>query len=303
MSEVKTKKENRLKKSWGSIAFDAFNITFMFVLMVIMAYPLWHVVCASFSVPSELMRHIGPLYKPLGFTLSSYGMVFRNNMIMLGYSNSIYILVVGTTINVILTAICAFVLSRKGVYWNALFSKLIVLTMFIGGGLVPTYLVVTKMLHLNNNLWALILPNAISVYNMIIMRTSFLGIPDSLEESAKLDGAGVWTILFKIILPLSKAVIAVMILYYGVAHWNAWFEASIYLKDRELYPLQLVLREILIANSTESMMDGVSNMDQEMVGETIKYSVIVLTTVPILLVYPFLQKYFVKGVMIGAVKG
>ena len=175
--------------------------------------------------------------------------------------------------------------------------------MFIGGGLVPTYLVVTKMLHLNNNLWALILPNAISVYNMIIMRTSFMGIPDSLEESAKLDGAGVWTILFRIILPLSKAVIAVMILYYGVGYWNSWFDASIYLKDRELYPLQLVLREILIANSTESMMDGVSNMDQEMVGETIKYSVIVLTTLPILAVYPFLQKYFVKGVMIGAVKG
>ena len=155
MSEVKTKKENRLKRSWGSITFDAFNVTFMFVLMIIMAYPLWHVVCASFSVPGDLMRHIGPLYKPLGFTLSSYKMVFRNDMIMLGYKNSIYILVVGTTLNVIFTAICAFVLSRKGVYWNALFSKLIVLTMFISGGLVPSYLVVTKMLHLNNLIFLL----------------------------------------------------------------------------------------------------------------------------------------------------
>ena len=303
MGKVKTKRENKLKRSWGSITFDAFNVTFMFVLMVIMAYPLWHVVCASFSVPGDLMRHIGPLYKPLGFTLSSYKMVFRNDMIMLGYKNSIYVLVVGTTLNLIFTSICAFVLSRKGVFWNPFFSKIIILTMFISGGLVPSYLVVAKILHLNNNLWALILPGLISVYNAIIMRTSFLGIPDSLEESAKLDGAGVWTVLFKIVLPLSKAVMAVMILYYGVGYWNAWFDASIYLKDRELYPLQLVLREILIANSTESMMDGVSNMDQEMVGETIKYSVIVLTTLPILAVYPFLQKYFVKGVMIGAVKG
>lgn len=293
----------RLTTTRGQRIFNVFNILFMFVLMCVMFYPMWYVFCASFSNPKLLMGYRGILLKPLGFTLSSYGMMFKNSLLISGYKNTLIVLVVGTTISIVLTSICAYVLSRKNVYWNKLFSRIIILTMFLNGGIVPTYLVVSKMLYLNNTLWALILPNAISVYNMIIMRTSFSSIPESLGEAAKIDGASEWTILFKIILPISKAIIAVMILYYGVAIWNAWFDASIYIKERSLYPLQLILREILISNDTAVMAQGVDDMDQEMVGETIKYSVIVFATVPILCVYPFLQKYFVQGVMIGAVKG
>ena len=157
---------------------------------------------------------------------------------------------------------------------------------------------------MNNSLWALILPGLVNTYNLIIMRTSFSSIPESLEESARIDGASHWTILLKIILPLSKAIIAVMVLYYAVGHWNSWFNASIYIRDRNKFPLQLVLREILIINDTNVMTQGSGGAaDQMSIAETIKYAVIVTATLPVLCLYPFLQKYFVKGVMIGSVKG
>jgi putative aldouronate transport system permease protein len=178
---------------------------------------------------------------------------------------------------------------------------LIVFTMFFSGGLIPNYLLVSELGMLNTR-WALIIPGAISTYNLIIMRTSFQGIPASLEESAKIDGANDFTILFRIILPLSLPIVSVMILFYGVSHWNAWFNALLYLRDRDLYPLQLVLREILITNSTDSMTTGASDIDKALISETIKYAAIIVATVPVLFLYPFLQKYFVKGVMIGAVK-
>ena len=294
---------SRLKITKGQRVFNVFNVLIMIALSVIMFYPMWHVFCASFSNPKALIGYRGILLAPLEPTLLSYKMMFKNSMLITGYKNTLIILTAGTALSILLTSVCAYVLSRKNVYWNKLFSRIIILTMFFGGGLVPTYLVVSKTLHMNNTLWALFVPNALSVYNMLIMRTSFAGIPQSLEESAKLDGAGEWTILFRIIIPLSKAIIAVMVLYYGVGYWNSWFDASIYLKDRELYPLQLFLREILITNDTTQMASGVGDMDKESVGETIKYSVIIFATVPILCVYPFLQKYFVQGVMIGAVKG
>lgn len=177
----------------------------------------------------------------------------------------------------------------------------IVFTMFFSGGLIPSYLLVTG-LGMLDSLWALIIPGAVSAFNLIIMRTAFQGIPVSLEESAKLDGANDFTVLVRIILPLSLTVIAVMILFYGVGHWNSWFGALIYLRDRDLYPLQLVLLEILITNSTDSMLTAAGPADKMPIGETIKYATIIVATVPILLLYPFLQKYFVKGVMIGAIK-
>ncbi|MNI54708.1 L-arabinose transport system permease protein AraQ [compost metagenome] len=178
----------------------------------------------------------------------------------------------------------------------------IVFTMFFGGGLVPYYLTV-KGLHLDNTLWALIIPTAVSTFNLILMRTSFLNIPDEIEESAKLDGASHLTILFRIFLPLSMPVVAVMILYYGVGHWNSWFNAMLFIRDRELYPLQLVLRDILVQNDTDGMLVGTDSFDKGLTAETIKYAVIVVATVPVLALYPFLQKYFVKGMMIGALKG
>jgi len=291
-----------IKKSTSEKIFDLANILMMILLMIVTLYPLLYVAFASISTPSRLMQHQGILLKPLGFELGSYKLVFRNPMIIKGYLNTIFIVFVGTGVNIVMTALGAYVLSRKNVYWQKLFIFIIVFTMFFRGGMIPTYLLV-KNLKLTDTLWALIVPNAISTYNMIIMRTSFLSIPESLEESARIDGAKDFTILFKIVIPLSLPVIAVMILFYGVGHWNSWFSAMIYLRKRELYPLQLILREILISSDTSQMITGVGTIDREPVTQTVKYATIMVATIPILCIYPFLQRYFVKGVMIGSLKG
>ena len=178
---------------------------------------------------------------------------------------------------------------------------MITFTMFFSGGLIPTYLQV-RAYGLYNTMWAIVLPGAVSAWNMIIMRTAFLAIPDSLEESARIDGATNVTVLVRIVLPLSTAIVAIMVLFYAVGHWNAWFNAMIYLKERVKNPLQLVLREILIENMTDTMSSGESSSERQALGEVIKYATIIVATVPILLIYPFLQKYFVKGVMVGAIK-
>lgn len=289
-----------IKRSLSENIFNSFNILFMLALVVVTIYPLLYVVFASFSDPASYMAHSGLLLKPLGFSLEAYKAVAENPNIMSGYINTTIILVVGVTINIFMTSIGAYFLSRKNVMWRNPVMFLIVFTMFFHGGLIPFFLTV-KWLHLDNSLWALMLPGAINTFNLIIMRTAFAAIPDSIEESARMDGAGHFTILFKIIMPLSMPVIAVMILYYGVHHWNAWFHAMIFINKRELFPLQLILREILIANDT-TFMTNVSTGDDFMIGETIKYAVIVVATLPILAMYPFLQKYFVKGMMIGSLK-
>ena len=223
-------------------------------------------------------------------------------MIISGYINSITVLVVGTFLSVLLTALGAYFWTRRNVGLKNFITTLFLITMFFGGGMIPLYLVV-RNLGMYNKLFALFIPSLISTYNMIIMRTSFAGIPVSLEEAAIIDGANDLKVFTSVTIPLSKAVIAVMILYYGVGYWNSWFNAMIYLNDRTKFPLQLVLREILIVNDTNSM-SGAGTSDQDFaIAESIKYAVIVVATVPILCIYPFLQKYFVKGVMIGAVKG
>ncbi len=290
--------ENSVK----STIFQIINNVVMFLLCLIALYPVVHVVFASMSGSYEIMSHQGFLLSPKGFTLAAYKMVFKNPMILRGYGNTLFVVIVGLMINITMTSIGAYFLSRKNVYFKKIINFLIVFTMFFSGGLIPFYFTV-RDLGLYNSLWALVLPNAINTFNLIIMRTSFEGIPDSIEESAKLDGAGHFRILVGMILPLSLPVVAVMVLYYGVAHWNAWFYAMIFLQDRQLYPLQLILREILLQNETLSMTAGVGAVDQEAAGETVKYAVIVVTMLPIVMVYPFLQKYFVKGLMIGAVKG
>lgn len=287
------------------VVFEIFNTLIMLFLACITLYPLLHVAMASISDGTELIRHRGLLLWPQGLNFSSYRMVFNNPMIVGGYLNTIYIVVVGVAINIFMTALGAYFLSRKGMFWKKYITLFIVFTMFFGGGMIPFYLTV-KGLGLTDTLWALIIPTAVSTYNMIIMRTSFESIPESLEESARLDGAGDYTVLFKIILPLSMPVIAVMILYYGVAKWNSWFHAMIFLRKRELYPLQLILRELLLENNTtqlSQMMNNDQNADFLSVSQTIKYATIMVATIPILCIYPFLQKYFTKGVLIGAVKG
>ncbi len=292
----------KIKKSAGEMVFDSFNVVFLIFLMVLAIYPFLYVTFASFSDPASMAAHRGILLKPVGLSFASYKAVFDNPNIMQGYKNTIFYLTVGTSINIFLTSLGAYGLSRKNVLLKDYIMMGIAFTMLFNGGLIPTYLLV-KDLHMIDTRWALVIPNAISAWNLIIMRTSFQAIPDSLEESARIDGANDFVILFKIILPLSTAVIAVMVLFYGVAHWNAWFNAAIYLRSRERYPLQLILREILIQNSTDSMMTGARADDRVPIGETIKYATIIVSTVPILAIYPLLQKYFMKGVMVGAIKG
>lgn len=221
-------------------------------------------------------------------------------MIFLSYQNTVIYVVLGTVINIFMTTLGAYGLSRKNVLLSNAIMFFIVFTMFFSGGLIPMYLLMQN-LSLINTRWAMWLPGMIGTTNLIIMRTSFKAIPSSLEESARIDGANDFVILYRVIVPLSKPVIAVMLLYYGVGHWNSWFNAMIYLQDRNLYPLQLILREILIDSTTDVIELG--GDDSEPIAQTIKYATIMVATVPILCVYPFLQKYFVKGVMIGAIKG
>ncbi|MCD7751068.1 MAG: carbohydrate ABC transporter permease [Lachnospiraceae bacterium] len=291
----------KIKRSRGERVFSVFNYIFLTGIMLICFYPVWYVLVASFSDSSLLMQYSGILLKPLGFSTEAYKKVFQNPMILRGYANTMFILIVGLALDIIMTSLGAYFLSRKNVMFQKPIMIFIMITMFFSGGMIPFYLTL-KNLHLTKTLWGLIIPFMISTYNMIILRTSFESLPDSLVEAAQIDGASHLKILTSIALPLSKAILAVMVLYYGVSIWNSWFWATAILRDREQYPLQVILREILLNNDVGSMTTGVSAADQEAVGMTIKYATIVVATVPILCVYPFLQKYFTKGVMIGAVK-
>ena len=292
-----------IKRSAGEKTFSVFNIIFMIFMVVVTLYPLWYVVVCSFSDSAQLLSARGIMLLPKGFSVASYQAVIQNRNILTGYRTTLIVVVFGTALNVIMTAICAFLLTRKKFAIRKAMTYMTLFTMYFSGGMIPTYLVIFKWLNLGDTLWALMLPVAISTYNMIIMRTNFAAIPESLEESARIDGANDILILFRIILPLSLPTVAVMILFYGVAHWNSWFNALLYIRTRTKYPLQLVLREILMQNTVDSMAGGAGAGDSYHIGESIKYATIVVATVPILVVYPFIQKYFVTGVMIGAVKG
>lgn len=291
-----------MRVSLGEHIFRVCNTLFLSALMIVTMYPILYVAFASFSEPALMMAHKGILWKPLGFSLETYGAVFSNPMILLGYRNTLFIVIVGVALNLLLTSFAAYALSRKTLQYRKQLTLFIVFTMFFSGGLIPFYLLV-RGLGITDTLWALILPTAISAFNLIIMRTSFEAVPDALEESAKIDGANDFGILFRIFLPLCKPVLAVVGLYYGVSHWNSWFNAMIFLQDRSLYPLQLILREILIIGEVNSMAEGASQDEIIILGETLKYATIMVATLPIFLVYPLLQKYFVKGALIGAIKG
>lgn len=293
-----------IKKTIGEKVFNVFNIIFMVLLAVVCIYPILYVLFASVSEPLLLTQHRGIIWMPLGFTLKGYEMVFRNPNVLTGYWNTIQYVVFGTVANLIMTSMGAYALSRKKALLTNFMMFIITFTMFFSGGLIPSYLLMQK-LHLINKKSAMILPGLISTWNLIVMRTSFQALPDSLEESAKIDGANDFIILFRIVLPLSKALLAVMALFYAVGHWNSWFNAMLYLRKRNLYPLQLILREILITEDTSSMQlaqSGGDMMNENIYRALIQYSTIIVATVPILCIYPFLQKYFVEGVMIGAIK-
>jgi putative aldouronate transport system permease protein len=287
------------KNSVGEIIFDIINNAIMVLVIIITAYPMLHVLFASLSNPDLIIAHKGLLIKPIGFTFEAYKAVFSYNMIIVSFRNTIFIVVVGVVINLVITSFGAYFLSRKGVIMRNTIMKFIVFTMFFSGGLVPFYLTVNG-LGLRNSLLSVIIPFAVNTFNLIIMRTAFASIPDSLIEAAEIEGANDFLILFQIVLPVSKATISVIALYYMVQHWNSWFYATVFIDVKELLPMQVILREILIQNSTETMQ---KSGDSDNMYEVIKYSVIVVATVPILFVYPFMQKHFTKGVMIGSVKG
>lgn len=291
-----------IKKSKSRQCFEIFNVLIMLLLIIICLYPILHVVFASVSKPSLLMHHEGLLLKPVGFSVAAYKSLFKTDRIVNGYINTFIIMGFGLALNLILTIIGAYFFASKNILFKKPLMFLVTFTMFFSGGLIPFFLTV-KMLGLYNSLWAVIFPSAISTFNLIILRTAFEQLPASIEEAARIDGANDFEVLFKIIVPLSTASIAVIVLYYAVSHWNSWFNAMIFLQDKQLYPLQLVLREFLLEEETDSMMGGNYMGDFEGVSETIKYAIICFATLPILCVYPFLQKYFVKGVMVGAVKG
>ncbi len=291
------------KRTTGEHIFDVANVLIMILLAVITLYPLYYVLTCSISESNQLIGARGVMLLPKGFSLAAFQAVFNNPNILTGYRTTLIVVVFGTVVNVVMTAIGAFLITRKRFAVKNVVSYMIVFTMFFSGGMIPTYLMVYKWLHLGDTLWALILPTAISTYNLMIMRSNFASLPDSLEEAAKIDGANDIVILFRIVLPLSMPIIAVMILFYGVAHWNSWFQAMLYIRTRSKYPLQLILREVLLMNDTSGMGATASVGDQYMLGESIKYATIIVATIPILCIYPFIQKYFVKGIMIGAIKG
>ncbi|MGN1164610.1 MAG: carbohydrate ABC transporter permease [Candidatus Ornithospirochaeta sp.] len=291
----------KVKYTAGEQIFHAFVVLVTLLLSLAVVIPLMSIVFASFSDPFEVMKHSGIYWRPIKPSLYSYKMVFQDRSILTGYMNTIFVVVVGTGINLLLTIISAYVLSRKGPMFIKFFTVMIVFTMYFQGGTIPTYIVVDK-LHLVGSRWALILPGAINTFNLVVLRTAMASVPESLPESAIIDGAGHVTILSKIMVPVTKASIAVITLYYAVSHWNSWFPAMIYLRKKSMYPLQLILRTILVQDDTSAMSSG-SIEALALSSDSVKYATIVVATLPILLIYPFLQKYFVKGVMVGAVKG
>lgn len=293
----------KIKSSRGDRIFEICISIIGVLILIVILYPIIFVLSASFSDPDLVLRGQVKLL-PQGFTLEPYKMVFQNDDIWLGYRNTIFYTIVGTCINIILTILAAYPLSRKDMPFRRFFTLLIIFTMYFNGGLIPTYLLV-RNLGMYNSVWAILVPGAITTYNLLVAKTYFENsIPQELYESAMLDGCSNVKMLLKIVLPLSSAIIAVLVLYYGVANWNSYFPALIYLQNKKLYPLQIFLRDILLLSQTEQMGSNTVGMgDKIKMAEGIKYSVIVVSSVPVLLLYPLAQKYFVKGVMIGAVKG
>lgn len=292
-----------MEKSKGYKIFTLFNTLLMLFVAAACLYPFYYIIVASVSDPSTLMRHRSWLVWPVGEpTLDGYRMVLNNRRVFSGFANTFRVLGLGLLFNITLTALGGYVLSLNNLLLRKPLTLIVIFTMYFSGGLIPSYLNI-RDLGLMNSLWALILPGAVSTSNLIIMRSAFMSVPESLTDAAKIDGAGHFQVLFRILLPLVKATMAVMVLYYGVGHWNSWFSASIYLRDNTKYPLQLVLRNILLRSQQQDMLSDVPMAQTPQAMLLIKYSLIVVSSVPVICIYPFLQKFFQKGIMIGAVKG
>jgi len=284
----------------GDIIFYIIDYFIIALVVIVTLYPFVFIFSASISDSAALGRGEIWLF-PKGFNLDAYDIVLDDEQVWISYGNTIWYVVVGTAINMILTTLTAYPLSRKNFSGRNKIMMFVAFTMFFSGGLVPSYLLV-KELGLMNTRWAIVVPAGISTWNLIIMRTFFESIPQSLHEAATIDGCSEIGIMTRIFLPLSLPVIAVMVLFYAVGHWNSYFSALVYLNDQNLYPLQMHLRKILIQFNQNEMLEQLTQ-GRDVVGQSVRYATIIVSTVPILLIYPFLQKYFVKGVMLGAVKG
>ncbi len=297
------KKKTGIRVSPADRIFDILNYVFLTLCLLIVAYPLYFIVIASVSDPTAVYAGKVILW-PARFTLEGYQRILDYESFFTGYRNTVIYTVVGTAVNVLITIPGAYALSRKDLVGRNIFMMGVTFTMIFSGGLIPTYLLVIS-LNLYNTMWALILPVAVSAWNLIVARTFFQQtIPDELLEAATLDGAGNTQFFLRVVLPLSKSIIAVMVLFYAVNHWNSYFNALIYLKSAEKYPLQLVLRNILFENSLGDMVEDASTLAlQQRLGDLIKYGIIIASSLPLLILYPFLQRFFIQGVMIGAVKG
>jgi len=297
-------KAKKVKRSGADQRLEAILTLIMLIIGVIMAYPLLIVVSTSFSSAAAVTS--GRVWLlPVEFSLEGYKAVFRTNDVLIGYRNSLFYMVAGTIVNIFMTLLAAYPLSRDDLAGQGFIMKLFTFTMLFSGGMIPSYLLM-KDLHLLNTVWSMIIPGAISVYNMIITRTFIrTNIPKEMLEAAQIDGCSDIQYLIKMVIPLSGSVIAVITLYYAIAHWNAYFSAFMYLTKKELYPLQIFLKNILVSNQVQAdlLVDDVQLTGVEGIAEVLKYSLIVVAVVPVMIIYPFVQKHFVKGVMVGAVKG
>ena len=297
------RKKSCLDEGTGYRVFSVFNTCLLVLILFLTAYPVYFVLIASISDPTKMVANYGLMWLPhFPLSLTSYRMVFRHSLLLSGFGNTLFIVIVGLAFNMVLTVLGAYLLSLKNSLLKKPIAYLILFTMYFSGGIVPGYLNI-KSLHLMNTLWALILPGAISTYNMLIMRSAIGALPDALMEAAKLDGASHFQRILNVVVPLTGATSAVLMLYYAVGHWNAWFNASLYIQSPSRFPLQLVLRQVLILGEDSEMASGMDAGSEIAAATVIKYALIVISTVPIMLLYPFLQCFFVKGVMIGSVKG
>ncbi len=295
-----------VQKSRENTIFNIIVYTVMVIFLFIMIYPLWYCLINAFSSAKEVY-YGNVVWLPKGITLENYVAVFREKSLLSGYLNTVFYTFAGTVIGLFVTFTAAYPLSRKDMYGRDVFMKLYLLPMFISGGLVPTYIIVKK-LGLYDTFWALVLPGAVGVWNVVVVRTFMISsIPGELQEAAMLDGAGNIKIFTSIIIPLSRPILAVMTMFHIVGYWNTYFNALIYLNDEAKYPIQLVLRKILIQNDIDSLISSgnvsASILEQTMRAEAIKYAAIIVTVTPLLVIYPFFEKFFEKGMVVGSLKG
>lgn len=290
-----------IRESWGSRLFDGLNVGFMLLLVFFTLYPIYYLLVVSLSDGISVSK--GTVYFwPSNANIAAYKLLLGDSTIIRAYGNTLLYTSVGTVVNVIMTVLCAYPLSKKEFYGRSFFTVMIVITMFFSGGLIPSYLLVYNLGFINT-MWAIIVPGAISAWNMFIMRTSFQGIPNELFEAARIDGASEWKTLLRIVLPVSVPMMATIAMFYAVGHWNSYFSALIYLNEKAKFPLQILLRSLVIEGDMAAQAQELSGSFAVVSTQNIKFAIVIIAIAPILFVYPFIQKFFVKGVMIGSLKG